>query len=355
MAPREPHRADRTRPRPIVRNPEVFAVPLPLFLTRLLIRAGVARFLPSARRLGDGGGDFLHYYSDRLLASAHAPLREAAALLEGYGPDVIDLGQGAPRFDLVPSGSTKLPADRRGWPPPAGLPELRAAVADRLRADDRLLVHPREEVLITPGAAGAFQAALDTFVNPGDRVVLFDPTSPLYPFAVRHRRARVRWLPSWTEDGRTRFRLDHLAGALAGARLLVLASPANPGGGVIAAEDLEQIAWWARRRDVLVFSDEAFGRFRYEGDRLSLAALPDARGRTLTAGSVSKGYALASARVGWLAGHRHLVRPCAVTAALQSLFVPTLCQQIALAALRLPPEAFEPVRAEFDARRRYAF
>lgn len=328
---------------------------LPLFLARLLIRAGIARHLPAVRRLTDGGGDFLHYYSDRILAAPHAGLREAAALLEPYGPEVIDLSLGAPRLDLVPSGSTKLPADRRGWPPPWGLPELRAAVAERLLPEQALAVSPADEVLVTHGAAGAFGAALDAFVNPGDAVVLFDPTSPLYPLALRPRRARVRWVPARTEDGRLRFGLDRLDRALRGARLLVVADPCNPTGGVLAPEDLEQIAWWVDRHDVLLFSDAAFARYRYDGTGPALGALPRARRRALTAGSLSKGHGLAAARVGWLAGHRHLLRPCAVTMALQAPFVPTLAQQVAVAALRQGDEAFGPVRAAFASRRQYGF
>jgi aspartate/methionine/tyrosine aminotransferase len=330
-------------------------VAVPLFLVKLLIRAGVARHLPAARRLTDGGGDFLHYYSDRVLAAPHAGLREAAALLEPHGPDVIDLSLGAPRFDLVPSGSTKLPADRRGWPPPGGLPELRAAVAERLLAEQALAVRPADEVHITPGAAGAFAAVLDAFVNPGDAVVLFDPTSPLYELALRPRRARVRWLPARTEDGRLRFGLDRLDRALRGARLLVVADPCNPTGGVLAPEDLEQIAWWADRRDVLLFHDAAFARYRYDGTGPSLGTLPRARRRTLTAGSLSKGHGLAAARVGWLAGHRHLLRPCALAMALHTPFVATLAQQVAVAALRQGGEAFGPVRDEFASRRQYGF
>jgi aspartate/methionine/tyrosine aminotransferase len=330
-------------------------VAFPLFLTRLLIRTGIARHLPAVRRLTDGGGAFVHYYSDRVLAAPHAELREAAALLELYGPEVIDLSPGAPRFDLVPSGSTKLPADRRGWPPPWGLAELRVAVAERLLAGHGLAASPADEVLITHGAAGAFSVALDTFVNPGARVVLFDPTSPLYPLALRQRRARLRWVPTRTEEGRVRFRLDHLDRALRGARLLVLTSPANPTGGVFAAEDLEQIAWWADRHDVLIFSDEVFERYRYDGEAPGVGTLPRAERRTVTAGSVSKGHALAAVRVGWLAGHRHLIRPCALTAVLQTPFVSTLSQQVALAALRLGPEAFAPIRAGFESRRRYGF
>jgi aspartate/methionine/tyrosine aminotransferase len=330
-------------------------VAYPLFLARLLVRSGLARFLPGVQRLTDGGGAFLRYYSDRVLSAPHAELRRVADFLELHGPDGIDLALGAPRFDLVPSGSTKLPADRRGWPPPCGLPELREGVAETLRADHQLIVSPTDEVLITHGAAGAFSVALETFVNPGDRVVLFDPTCPLYAFTLRQRLARIRWLSTWMDNGRTRLCLDHLAKALRGACLIVLTSPANPTGGVLAPEDLEQIAWWAERRDVLILSDESFARYQYEGHPLSIGTLPQARRRTLTVGSVSKGYALASARVGWLAGYRHLVRPCVVAGSLQTPFVPTLCQQIALAALRQGNDAFVPIRAEFASRRRYAF
>ena len=142
---------------------------------------------------------------------------------------------------------------------------------------------------------------------------------------------------------------------LKGARLLVLNSPANPTGGIFAAEDLEQIAWWANRRDVLVFTDEVFDGYQYEGQRTSFAAFPKARNRTLTAGSVSKTYALAAARVGWLEGNRHLIQPCMLTSVLQGAAPPTLCQQIALAALQLNDDQLRPIRDDFESRRRYAF
>src|SRR5262249_18562989 len=132
-----------------------------------------------------------------------------------------------------------------------------------------------------------------------------------------------------------RFRLDQLAARLRGARLLVVNSPANPTGGVLAPEDLEQIAWWAQRRDVLVLSDEVFSSFREDNTLVSLASLPTARRRTLVVGSVSKSHALAAARVGWLAAHRHLLRPCLAAAALREPFVSTVAQQMALTALRI--------------------
>jgi aspartate/methionine/tyrosine aminotransferase len=161
-------------------------------------------------------------------------------------------------------------------------------------------------------------------------------------------------VPSHVEGGRIRFPLDRLVRALHRARLLLLADPANPTGGTFDPEDLEQLAWWADRHDALVLYDESFARFRYDGERAPLGALARARDRLLVAGSVSKGHGLAALRVGWVSGHRHLVRPCALTAGPQTLGVPAVCQQAALAALRQDEGAFAPVLAGFEARRRYA-
>src|SRR5262249_14116014 len=150
------------------------------------------------------------------------------------------------------------------------------------------------------------------------------------------------------------WRFDRLAPRLRGARLLVVNSPHNPTGGVSTADDLERIVWWCHRHDVLILSDETLGRYQ-EGDRSpSVATLPRARERTLTVRSVSKGHAMAWARVGWVAAYRHLLRPCVATAALRAPFVPTLSQTLALQALRTSPLAFVPIANEFASRRQYA-
>jgi aminotransferase len=138
-----------------------------------------------------------------------------------------------------------------------------------------------------------------------------------------------------------------------GAKLLVLTSPSNPTGGIIAPEDLELISWWAERLDVLILSDEVFERFAYDEEPTSIATLPRARPRTLTAGSVSKSHALAWARVGWIAGHRHLLRACRASAALRCPFVPTLSQLAALDALRSGQDACDHAHERFDSRRHY--
>jgi aspartate/methionine/tyrosine aminotransferase len=328
-------------------------VSTPFWLVKALVRTGIARWLPPVRCRLDGGAAYLRYLGDRCLATPLDDLAGLAAFWQAESPDAIDLALSAPRLDVAPSAVPRTAAGR-GYPPPGGLPELRAAVADRLH-ERGLAVSPVDEVLVTAGAAGAFFAALDTFVNPGDKVVLFDPTSPLFRLGLLHRRARVRRVPVTAEDGRVRFGMEPFTKALPAAKLLVLADPATPTGGVFAPEDLEQIAWWANKYDVLIYVDESFERFRYEGDPTCLGALAAAKRRALMAGGVSKGHGLAAARVGWLAGYRHLIRPCAATAALSAPFVATAGQQAALAALRAGEAAFAPVREEFAAKRRYAY
>lgn len=327
-----------------------------LLFMKLLVRTGLVRFLPGVRRRLGSGAAYLRHWSDRALTAPVEDLSRLAAELSPQADGVIDLSLGAPRFDVLPSASTKLPADSRGWPPACGLSDLRQAVAHKLAQDNRACVDAAGEVLITPGALGAVQIAFDAFVNRGDAVVLFDPSSPLHALVARDCGARLRWVNCWSDDdGRLRFHTNQLATALRGARLLIVTSPANPSGGVLTLGDFEAIAALAERHDVLVLSDESFERYHYQAEPVSIASLPRARPRTLVAGSVSKSHALAWARVGWLAGCRELLIPCTVAAALRAPFVPTLSQQLAAAALRTAPAAFTALRDELSARRRYAY
>jgi aspartate/methionine/tyrosine aminotransferase len=317
----------------------------------VLVRTGLARHVPAVRRVMGGGEDYLRFYSDRTLAVPLAELTDSALLPHVATPDSINLALSAPPCELS-FGTGRGLQDRRA-PDAWGDPELRAELAAQFQLDHGAEHDPADEVLITHGASGAFAAALDALANPGDRVVLFDPTSPIFPLGLRHRRAKVRWVRTWSDGGRLRFAMDALAGAMRGAKLLVLADPANPTGCVFAPEDLEQVAFWANKHDVLIYQDASFDRWRAEPARARLAALPYAEGRILTAGSFAKSHGLTAARVGWLCGYRHLVRPCAAAAILSAPFVPPLCQAVALQAMRTGEAAMAAARADFNVRRGY--
>jgi aspartate/methionine/tyrosine aminotransferase len=323
----------------------------PLWLTRFLVRTRLARLLPVAHRLTDGGAAFLRHYSDAVLAAPIEELQDPAYFPAAAGPEVLDLNMPAPHPG---SAAGAVPtAGRRGTPPPWGLPELRGAITDLYVRRDGRAVDPDQGVFVTHGATGAFTAALDAFVNPGDRVVLFDPTSPLFALGARSRRASVRWVPTSNEGGRLRFSMAEFERAVRGAKLVVLCDPGNPTGACLTPEDLEQTVRVIARRGSLLYVDESFTRYHYDGHGRSAAVLPGAEKCVLTAGSVSQGYGLAAARVGWVAGHRHLVRACAVAAIRSAPFVPAVCQEAASRALAAPDAEFAPTLEHYRGRRQY--
>src|SRR6185312_10598008 len=225
---------------------EEAAVAYPLWLARFLVQTGIARFLPVARRLSDGGGRFLRYYSDAVLS---APVEELLdpAYFPTAGPDVIDLNLPAPRYESSLSVG-RVTADRRGHPPAGGLLELRRAIAEHSVRRGGAAIDAQSEAMVAHGAAGAFAAALDAFVNPGDRVVLFDPSSPLFALGAKSRRADLRWVPTTNDEGRCRFSLPDLEKATRGAKLIVLCNPGNPTGASLDEAGFDAIANIAIKR-----------------------------------------------------------------------------------------------------------
>ena len=188
----------------------------PLWLTKLLVRTRLARFVPSVRALAGAGVGHLKYYSDAVLSAPVAELLDPAYFPEPPAGDVIDLNQPAPRFDTA-VGLGRV-ADRSGNPHPWGTPELRNAVADMYVRRDGREVNPDDEVFVTHGATAAFSATMAAFVTPGDRVVMFDPCSPLFALGAKARRASIRWVPSWNEDGRCRYLAADFERAMRGAK-----------------------------------------------------------------------------------------------------------------------------------------
>lgn len=326
---------------------------IPFWLTKLLVRTRLAGLTRRGRRLADGGTAYLRYYSDRVLSAPLDTLLDPAFVPPTPAGDVIDLNQPTP--DAPPArGAVSVGRTDSICQPgraPVTLSELGHAIADRYAQSGREL-GPDTDILATHGATGAFAASLDAFVNPGDRVVLFDPTSTLFALGAQTRRAKVRWVPTWTEEGRCRYIARDFERAMRGAKVLILSDPSGPAGGTFANEDLEHLAWIAAGYGVLVYLDESFSAFRYGEPTRSLATMPGADRLTLTAGSVSQEFGQPGVRVGWLCGPRHLVRACRLTSSLSTPYVSPVCQQ---AAARFLAEPLQPESlARWRAKRQYA-
>jgi aspartate/methionine/tyrosine aminotransferase len=315
----------------------------------------MARWLPGARRALGPAIHHLRHCSDDVFLLPVEMLREAAQAMSPIGPDVLDLSQG-PEGGKPPRLTGHTPsAGRQTRISAQGLWELRRAITTWMEREQSVVRDPQNETLVTLGATGALQTALATFVNRGDRIVLFEPCSPLFEILGSARGAKILRIPTRMELGRIRFGIDRLAGMLRGARMIVFANPANPQGGLFSDEDLEQIAWWAAKRDVLIYCDDVFAPFIYEKAPANIANHPRAFGRTLSAGSLTKSHCQPGLQVGWLSADRELLRPCTGIAAARAAFVPTLCQLIALHLLEQPAEKLSLFREQLASRRQYAF
>jgi aspartate/methionine/tyrosine aminotransferase len=309
----------------------------PYFVQRTLRSVGFSSLVKADDSITGGAGDYARYASSMLLRG------ETMDNSFVSNPGLMNLNLGAPQWDS-PIGGWRFSADRQGMSHPQGLRELRELITGQAST---------EQVIVQPGASGALATALRSFVNSGESVVLFDPCSPMFRRSCASIGARVRWVPTWHEAGRTRFLFDGLARAMSGARMIVLAEPNNPTGGTFLREDLEHLAWLAKRHDVLVVCDQSFNRFRYDVAAVQLDELTDFTRRWILLGSVTASLGLGSLRVGWAAGAAPLVHMMTRCAQLTGTTVPTACQQAALRALQAEREQTLSMQEQFRSKRRY--
>lgn len=227
----------------------------------------------------------------------------------------LNLSQGFPGFD-PPEALRDLVAEhmRRGrnqYAPMAGVPELRAAIADLVAGQYGCKVDPADGITVTAGATEALFCAIQAFVAPGDEVIVFDPAYDSYDPAVRLAGGRCRHLPLVAPHFRPDW--DRLADALTPAtRMIVLNSPHNPTGAVLDAGDLATLADIVRDHDTLLLSDEVYEHIVFDGaPHASLLGHEELRARTLAVSSFGKSFHA----TGWKVGY--VVAPAPLTAELR--------------------------------------
>ncbi len=181
-----------------------------------------------------------------------------------------------------------------------GIRRLRSAIAGQIARTHGIEVDPDREMLITSGATGAFQAAIDAILNPGDEVLLFEP---FYGYHANMLRARMVTPvavalagPEWKLD------LDAVRAALTPrTRALIVNTPSNPAGKVFTREELEGLAEIAEGRELFIFTDEIYEHFIYgEAKHVSPASLPGLRSRTILMSGFSKTFSVTGWRIGYL-------------------------------------------------------
>jgi len=262
-------------------------------------------------------------------------------------PDTIMLAVGEPvaqppAHTLAAGADTWTAADVR-YTANAGVPGLRAAILEKLRRENDLIVEP-ERVHVTNGGTQALSHALMLTLGEGDEVLVPDPGYTVFSMGSRMIGAvpvpyRLRADRGFVPDA-----ADLAALVTERTRAIIVNSPSNPLGIAYGHDTLQRIVDLAVAHDLWIISDEVYERFAMDAAHVSVASLPWAAERTLTVHSVSKTYALTGARVGWLVTPPGMDGALAKVQEATTSCINTPAQYAALAALSGPQDAVESAR-----------
>jgi aspartate/methionine/tyrosine aminotransferase len=286
--------------------------------------------------------------------SAFEVLARARAL-EAQGRRVVHLEIGEPDYDtpvhVKQAAGRALDEGYTHYGPSAGLAPARQAIARYVSRTRGIAVDP-DQVVITPGGKPIIFFTVMAVVDEGDEVLLPDPGFPIYESVVRFAGATPVSLPL-LESREFRFDPDELRRRVtARTRLIILNSPQNPTGGVLARGDLEAIAAVARERDLWVLADEIYSRLIYEGEHLSVAALPGMADRTVILDGFSKTYAMTGWRLGYGVAPLPLVPHLTRLQTNVTSCTASFTQMAGIAALEQPQDGVDQMLEAFRRRRR---
>lgn len=271
--------------------------------------------------------------------------------------DVVSLGVGEPDFDtpwhIRDEGIYSLEKGRTFYTSNSGLRELRVEICKYLKRRCHVEYNPDKETLITVGGSEAIDLAMRVMLNPGDEVLIPQPSFVSYlPCAVL-----ADGVPKIIElKAENEFRLtkEELLEAITDkTKLLVLPFPNNPTGAVMRREDLEAIAEVIIEKDIFVLSDEIYSELTYDVEHVSIASLPGMKERTITMNGFSKAYAMTGWRLGYACGPQEIIHQMTKIHQFAIMCAPTNSQYAAVEALRNGDADVLEMRNAYNGRRRY--
>lgn len=293
---------------------------------------------------------------ERIKQSGIRWVAEKARNLEASGREVIHLEIGRTDFDTpAPIKEAAKKALDKGlvhYTPTFGHLELRKAISEKLLRENKIEANPKNEILVTAGGTEAIMITLMTVLEPGDEIIIPEPMYLFYMDWGEFLGAKTVPLPLSSEDCYQISR-ERLEGSLTErTKAIIINSPHNPTGSVLELSSLQAVAEVAQERDLLVISDEVYGKIIYEPfQHVSIASLPGMKERTITIDSFSKSHAMDGWRVGYLAGPAELLWEIDKAHQHTLLSPTTFAQMGALEALKLGDEIVRPMVEEYGARR----
>jgi len=277
-----------------------------------------------------------------------------AKALEAKGRDIIHLEIGEPDFDtprnIIDAACDALHKGFTHYGPPAGLPQLREAIAQYVSETRRGNVSP-DEVVVVPGGKPIIFFGILALVDEGDEVVYPNPGFPIYESMIDYVGAKA--VPIRLREEMD-FRLDvgELAGLISDrTRLIIVNSPHNPTGGVLTKMDIDRIAAAIGDRNIMVLSDEIYSRLIFEGEHHSIMSIDGMKDRTILLDGFSKAYAMTGWRMGYGVMRADLATHISRLMTNSSSCTASFTQIAGIEALRGPQDSVDKMCAEFKKRR----
>lgn len=271
--------------------------------------------------------------------------------------DAISLGVGEPDFEtpwhIREEGIYSLEKGRTFYTSNAGLNELREEISKYLNRRFSVSYDPKTEIVITVGGSEAIDIALRAMLDPGDEVLVPQPSFVSYvPCAILANGVPV---PIELEE-KDQFKLTPeklLEKITPKSKILVLPFPNNPTGAIMEADELEEIAKIVVEKDLFVLSDEIYAELTYGTDHTTIASFPGMRERTILINGFSKAYAMTGWRLGYLAGPAKIVEQMLKIHQFAIMCAPTTSQYAAVSAVKNGDPDIQVMRESYDQRRRF--
>ena len=277
-----------------------------------------------------------------------------ARRLEAEGMDIVHLEIGEPDFDtpanIVDAASDALHDGHTHYGPSPGAQEVRERIAEEISKTRNISV-TGDNVVVTPGGKPIMFFSMLALVDEGDEVLTPNPGFPIYESMIRF----VGGIPvpmRLYESKDFNIDLDEVTAKVTSkTKLMIINSPNNPCGSVIARDELEALAELAAENDILVLSDEIYSRFLYEGEHHSVASFPGMRDRTIILDGFSKTYAMTGWRIGFGVMPLELVEPISRLVTNSVSCTASFTQIAAIEAMNGPQDDAYKMVAEFKKRR----
>lgn len=290
-----------------------------------------------------------------LTPSSTLAITAKAKELKAQGYDVIGLGAGEPDFNtpqhIIDAAVNSMNEGQTKYTPSAGLPQLKAEIAKKLKRDQGLEYKP-SEIIVGSGAKHVLYTLFQAILDEGDEVIIPTPYWVSYPEQVKLALGTPIFVTA-SEENSFKITAQQLKESITSkTKAIIINSPSNPTGMLYTKEELQELGEVCLKHDILIISDEIYEKLVYQGAKhVSIAELsPELKSQTMVINGVSKSHSMTGWRIGYAAGNEAIVKAMTNLASHSTSNPTTTAQYGAIAAYAGTQEPVEEMRKAFEQR-----